>query len=290
MDRRVFLVVAVLVSAAGCNVGPLASDAATDRPETLTAVPVTEADRTPTRGEATAPPEGVYLNGTVRLDQLVESHVRTLADTTYGWWFRRAFAPLPAGLERNFTRRVTVGEDAVRVEDARSAGDRVSAYVTDTTAYWRTVDGNETTVRVDEVTQDPRMFAPAGRLMREYLAGLEFDVSRVERDGRTLYRLYSPPSRPPRTVLDGSTSTVWNYAATAYVTPAGTVLSLAVSWNTATGDDSSHTTLRFEYDGIGSTTVDRPDWAIGVARSPTPDGDGTPANATDSPHGTDASG
>jgi hypothetical protein len=272
MDRRVYLVVAILVLTAGCSVGPFAADADTDQPETLTPVPVTDADRTPTRGVATAsPPEGVFLNETVRLDRLIDAHVRSLADTTYRWRFRRTFSPLPPALERNFTRRVAVGEDAVRLEDARSAGDRVSAYVTDTTAYWRTIDGNETTVRVDEATQDPRMLAPAPRLMREYMTDLEFTVSRVERDGGTFYRLYSSPGRPPPTVLDGSTDIVWNYAATAYVTPSGTVLSLTVSWTTATGEGSSRTTLRFEYDRVGSTTVDRPDWASGATDTSTPD-------------------
>jgi hypothetical protein len=57
---------------------------------------------------------------------------------------------------------------------------------------------------------------------------------------------------------------VWNYTATAYVTPEGFVRTLVVEYDQANGPSTEHVAIRYDYSAVGATSLDRPDWVSQV--------------------------
>jgi hypothetical protein len=109
---------------------------------------------------------------------------------------------------------------------------------------------------------------PGMRAIQWYLSDIEFAVTSVEREGTRLYRLYSPPSRaPPAVTTDQRVkANVWNYTATAYVTPAGFVRTMIVDYELTSRPVRGFVSLRVEYTAVGETTVSRPEWVPAASR------------------------
>lgn len=137
----------------------------------------------------------------------------------------------------------------------------------DGTALYRN-DGE--TVRRESLPNDGESDPYAARtaaLVERYLAGTETTVARVERNGSTRYRI-SVSGEPTRLVADSGPESgnpgveppnrqPREYSAVAYVTPAGMVTELEVSYM---GPDGRSVSFRLRYETIGYVEVDPPAW------------------------------
>lgn len=284
MDRLTRLVVVGLVVTAGCNALPVGGGGTSDSGGTLTPVPVTETDAVDAGGESRPP--WLAADGTVRVTRLRQSHEAAVANRTYTWTFivnrtdRGAVIP-----GKRITRRVSVGKRAVLVRQTGAVLlPEKSLYVTKTSGYItrgvgfvnvtssrylagdravaRTVTNNSERVRPVGDPGDSGRYVYADEMITRFLSGVSLETRLIERDGQPLYRLYRPPGTPPDPLADaqGVTGSVQNYAVTAYVTPAGFVRTLIITYDQRTSAQYHNVELYFDYQKVGTTTVEEPDW------------------------------
>ena len=278
MRSRAGLAVAVtaLLVLAGCGtfVGGTSGPEST---ETVTPVAVTTpAPATPT--PSADPPPGVSANGSVDIERLVDAHESYVANRSYTWRFRYTIARWNGTLEQNITRQATVGKERFLVEQTNAELARSQSLYVGDVGYLRASYYGETKVERVSRPQDHRSYAFAGDVVARFLTGVSVDVSVVERDGRTYYRLYTDGNDVPRP-LNRFSSEAWNYTVTAYVTPQGFVRTVAVDYNRQGRDGNRRITSRYDYSAVGSTTVTEPDW---VSRA-TPTPERTAGTATETP-------
>jgi len=276
MDGHAVLVFVALVALAGCGAAPLGGNTPDDPTETLTPVPVSTETPTSTPGER---PPGVTPSGTVDAARLRTAHESFLDGRSYEW---RLVYDLqdpedPTAVE-GFTRRVFVDDDRFFVE--QRDGDRPvvhSLFVDETGGYLRRVDGNETTT---ETTLDPGVatdYAVGGGLIERFLTGMNTDVNTTERDGETYYRLHATGTPPP--ALRRLGTAVSDYRVTAYVSLEGFVRTLVVRYDRVWNENREGVYLRVDYSGVGTTSVEEPDW-VDELDPPTPSaGTSTPRDA-----------
>jgi hypothetical protein len=266
MDPRPALALAAvaLVAVAGCGAAPFGSDTRPTPAETLTPVPVS----TPPESTATPVerPPGVTTGGVVDTRRLGEAHDAAVANRSYRWTLeydvdRSGQATVFDG---GFTRQAVVEPDRFLVrqrEDDRALNG--SLFVNETGGYLRTVEDNvtrtETLVRPG--TSDD--YVVSGQLVERFLSGMNPTVTRVDRDGRTYYRLHDRTGVPP--TLERLAMQISDYSVTAYVSPEGFVRSMTVSYVRSTNSESERVTVRFYYEDVGSATVDRPAWVDGLS-------------------------
>lgn len=286
------LVVVALVLVAGCNGVALGSDAADSPTPTLTPVPVPESETPPSAPPvAGSLPPGVSENGLLTVPQLLSAHEAFVDNRSYRW--RASFRVWGDGTDeygRNFTRVATIGRDAYLIRQINQIPrDNQSLYVTDGTGYLRS--GTGAGARFDRVA-DPLshlQYAFAGDAIERYLRGISFNVTAIERDGETLYRLHSSPGLIPPAVQQSERG-VHDYVATAYVTPDGFVKTLVVRYVRRPRGQTQYVSFRFDYTDLSSTAVDEPAWlsdfpnettpGITNATATPPPGTATPATAT----------
>lgn len=264
MVRRLALVALVAVALAGCSA--LAPDDAARTPTdavTPMAVP------TDTPGETLSPPPGVAANGSVSPGALTRAHFAALGDRSFRWrldYRRSVDRSAPVGGETAPNASVDVAERRLRVGDDGSyrltrrmtgmVGGTV--YADDTGRYVRGLRSNGSGYRVGSGGPDYRHYLRTGQTLGRYFSVDGSTVSTVARDGRTYYRVHV--TTPPRTLGGHAKQRVTNYAATAYVTPAGLVRAVAVEYEYTITDDRVTVSLRSEYRGVGETDLSRPDW------------------------------
>ena len=269
MDFRPALVVAVVVLA-GCGAAPFGGSESATPHETLTPVPVSTTEvssATPVER-----PPGVSSGGVVYARRLREAHDGAIANRSYRWTLhydvdRSGQAPV---FDMGFTRRAVVEPDRFLVRQ-REHGRALngSLFVNQTGGYLRTVEDNVTSTEtfVRPGTSDD--YDVSGQLIERFLTGMDPTVTRVERSGRTYYRLHDRTGVPP--TLERLAMRVSDYNVTAYVSPAGFVRSMTVSYVRSTNGESERVTVRFYYRDVGSATVDRPEWVDGLSLpTPTP--------------------
>lgn len=272
MDGRPVVVAALLVFAGCAGVSFGGGGAETPR-ETLTPVPVSPTEESVATSPPVERPPGVSRGGIVDARRLRDAHESFVSDRSYRWRLVYALdGPEQAGtaFERGFTRRAVVepGRFLVRqVEDDRPLNQ--SLFVDDTGGYLRTVEGNATR---NETLADPGQredYVPGGQLIERFLAGLDPNVTRVERAGTTYYRLHARAGVPPTIRQTGAT--VSNYSVTAYVTPEGFVRSMTVTFERSWNAREERVYVRFYYDRVGSANVERPRWVDDLSlATPTP--------------------
>ncbi|MFC7193686.1 hypothetical protein ACFQL4_01975 [Halosimplex aquaticum] len=224
-------------------------------------------------GEALSPPPGVAANGSISPTALGAAHRRALANRSFTWSVEYERRDLNAGVTVDaVSKRLRVGRDGSYLfRTERSPGHRDALYANGTDAYARTVLGNASTVRHLASVIDYRNYLTTTRSLRRYLPTRGASVARVERGGQTFYRLHA--TAPARGIRDGHPKlTIHNYSATAYLTPAGFVRSLVVSYDYQLRTDRVAVALRADYGRVGETTVDRPEWAT-ESRGARRDGD-----------------
>jgi hypothetical protein len=283
MVRQRALVVCLVAVAAGCGSALFADSAPAPR-ETATPVSLTPAG-TATPGPSLPP--GVSDGGALQTARLQRAHDATLANTTYTLVItqRITLSGTTTSTQRALSR-VAVGETATLATIRRSNGGvNRSLYLTGSEGYQRSVTGGNTTVTaVDPTDESLEVFGT--RPIQWYLSDVEFAATAVERDGTRLYRLYSPPGRAPAAVTTDPRvkANVWNYTATAYVTPAGFVRTVAVDYELTSRPVRGSVSLRIEYTAVGETTVSRPEWVPTPSRrTATPSSTpklGTPGTST----------
>ena len=294
-SRAVYVVLVVcLVAASGCSA---LGGSDTEDFETVTPVPVTTVDSTPTPTPATAGsfPPGVSANGTVDVDRLVAAHESTLANGTYRWEFTYRVGGDGGNYSSNFTRTARVGSDWLLVEQTSPGlSPNQSLFVTNETGYLRSVSRQRTQFDTLQQPRDHRSLAFSGALMKRFLTGVTADVSTVEVDGQTYYRLYASDARVPPE-LRQEPVTIRNYAVTAYVTPDGFVRSLTVQYERIDSRERDFVTARYHYTDLDEETVERPDWVSDLISTNSPSDDngtatpdsGTPTDGgTPTPNGT----
>jgi hypothetical protein len=281
----VAIVVASLVVLAGC--GTFVGGSSEQEPaETMTPVPVmTPTSPTPT--PVGDPPPGVSANGTIDIERLVSAHESSVADRSYSWRFSYT-ARQPNGTKTDeFRRRVRVGDGRVLVDQATPGLSRNQSLYIGDSSLLRTVRAGETEFEQVVEPWDHHAYAFAGDVIERYLTDVAVEVSVVNRDGRTYYRLYSDGfdvSAPLRQFG----SDFWNYTLTAYVTQQGFVRTVAVDYRRDGAGGERRITTRYDYSGVGSTTVSEPPWVSRQATTvsaeiPTRNGTDSPGKTTRTP-------
>lgn len=290
MDRRSLLVVAGLALLAGCAGLPIDDGAGVT--ETLTPVPVTDVESTPGTGD-TLPP-GVAANGSVDRNRLLEAHAEQLADRSYTYEFSYESAVSDPNVSAaSFDRRLVVAGDAFLVEQTNyGVRSNVTLYADEAGAVQRVESGEGVEYERRADVGDPRAFSFTERVVAEYLGWPASNVTAVERDGQRYVRLHFA-AIPPSQLASSPQSSVANYSATAYVTPAGLIRTVAVEYEIVGRERRQWVSFRSTYTGIGETTLDRPDWADEAPESTRSPAQSTPPARTetaDSATATDAAG
>jgi len=260
--------VVCLVAAPGCSVFG-GSDAGSV--ETLTPVPVTADEQTPTRtpdSPSGSLPPGVWANGTVDVDRLVAAHESSLANHTYRWEFSYGVAGEGGPYATNVTWETRVGSDEFLVNQTSSElPASESLFVVDGTGYLRSVTSQNVRFQTIPRPGDHYSLAFSGAVLERFLTGVTVDVTTVQVGGQTYYRLYAADGEmPPQ--LQRETSTVQDYTVTAYVTPEGFVRTLVVDYDHLDTEEFRHVRARYDYTAVGSATVDRPVWVARVTPAP----------------------
>ncbi|MFC7140079.1 hypothetical protein ACFQMA_09565 [Halosimplex aquaticum] len=281
MSRRFAAAAALAVVLAGCSAFAPTGDAGT-LAETVT--PLSVPTDTTAPGEALSPPPGVAANGSISPTALGAAHRRALANRSFTWSVEYERRDLNAGVTVDaVSKRLRVGRDGSYLfRTERSPGHRDALYANGTDAYARTVLGNASTVRHLASVIDYRNYLTTTRSLRRYLPTRGASVARVERGGQTFYRLHA--TAPARGIRDGHPKlTIHNYSATAYLTPAGFVRSLVVSYDYQLRTDRVAVALRADYGRVGETTVDRPEWATESRGERAATATGLPTNGSSGP-------
>lgn len=276
MDRMAVALLACVVLA-GCS-----GVTGVDRPdETVTPAPVGTPPPTPAEME-TLPP-GVTGNGVENAGALVAAHRAALGNQSHTWRDRYV---------RNGSNP-DGGDDLDVYHRLRVENGTTYRYATNHRTIWR--DGRQRHLgnyteyadpsgeylryeRLDSETQFRRSrpttngSADKGRAasaIGRFLDVQSGSVAVTRVDGERYYRVRG---ETPTFVV---AQPIHNYTATALIRPDGFVRSLAVSYQLGRPGQLQSIRYRFEYDGVGTTTVDRPSWVS--ARW----GDSTAASASD---------
>lgn len=279
MDGRPVVVAALLVLAGCGGLSFGAGDGPATPPETLTPVPVSSPGATSTPIER---PPGVSLVGIVDARRLREAHEAFLAGRSYRFTLDYDLTgPDRSGppYEQGFRRRAVVEPGRFLVwqtDDGRPVNQ--SLFVNESGGYLRVVEGNVTRSETLARPGPSEDYVPSGQIIQRFLAGMAPNVTRIERGGRTYYRLYDSTGLPP--ALEQQAAVIYNYSVTAYVTPEGFVRSMTVTFERSWDVGQEHVSIRFYYEAVGSTSVERPAWVADLPlATPTP----TPPELRDDP-------
>jgi hypothetical protein len=265
-----WVVVFAVVVTAGCS-SLAGDDGATADSSTVTAVPIQTPQSTP--APSTVAP-GLATDRIVDYTALVENHGRVINGTahTYRRNVTRRYAngtvwrTYSTVVERNgstlryrynWTTAASTGSG--QVIDRWTSGDRT---------YVARTDGNRTTYAVENATAGggPVLGTRSGYAasLPQFLQRLEVTVAGTEsRNGQRLYRLETPEPKalPPSR----------NVTFVGYVTPDGVFTEYRLTYDVVRRDTSIGVTVAASFEGIGSTTVSRPEWVDRVPESERPE-------------------
>jgi hypothetical protein len=276
MDNRPVVLVVALVVLAGCGAVPFGGDSPATPRETLTPVPVpatTDQSRTDTPVDRPPGVDGARLD----VARLRGAHESVLTWESYTWdldYDVREHSRAETVFDEGFQRRVSVQRDRFlveQVEDGRAL--EQSLFVDDSGGYLRVVRDNETERNAFRDPGELGDYELGGQLVERFLTGMSPNVTRIQRDGQTYYRLYDESWIPP--TLERLATDVHNYRVTAYVTPRGFVRSMVVRYERTWDSGGETVSIRFDYSAVGETTVESPEWVSGLSvPTPTPEPSG----------------
>lgn len=264
----VLAVVAVGALAGGVpSGGETVAPAGSDRQTPATETPLTAVADGPEPVSAGGFPPGVDSTGVQSRSTLATAHREAVAGQALTLWIDRRRPELQNGtwttaeIDLDLT---TNGDQYQLVVSEGPRGDRMrlgTLYFDGDETYARVVTGENATYRRISPTEQTRSPLPtptgvASRLVTRYLSTPETEfVGRVERDGRTLYRVagYGTPENP-------ELSSVQNYSVVADIDSSGLVYHLDAEYTRTTGDQQYTLTRNVTYARLGETTVTPPDW------------------------------
>jgi hypothetical protein len=270
------LFVAVLATTAGCS----AIGGSGETPSTLTPAPVpTDA---PESGAGATVAPGVWADGRVDVDVLVDAQQAVLANRSFRWRAERNWT----GTVGNVTSQST-GQQLVVVENAtryyRDATiflnhpnnrfyTRFSEYANGTDRFVRARAYSWSQTRYDRMSVSPgrnRLARSTTAAVRRFLSVKSIRVERVQNGERPLYRLSGQ--------LAGEAwgPSVRNYSVTAYVRADGLVRNLTATYTSIQAGSVEHVRYHFAFERIGNVTITRPAW-VETARVRIENGTATP--------------
>jgi len=270
MHRRPAVFVVALVVLAGCGAVPFGGESPATPSETLTPVPVpatTDQSRTATPLDSPPGVDGARID----VARLRGAHESVLTWDSYTWaldYDVREQSQSEPVFDEGFQRRVFVDRDRFlveQVEDGRSL--EQSLFVNDSGGYLRIVQDNETERNAIRDPGDLGDYELGGQLIERFLTGISPNVTRIQRDGQTYYRLYDESDVPP--TLERLATDIHDYRVTAYVTPDGFVRSMVVRYERTWDSGGEAVSIRFDYSAVGETSVESPEWVSGLS-VPTP--------------------
>lgn len=272
MDRQA-VVVGALVLLAGCGGVSLGASGPETPEETLTPVPLSANGTDARAATPTERPPGVSAGGVVDARRLHEAHDAFLADRSYRWTLDYDLAgPGRSGPEfdRGFLRWAVVEPDRFLVRQANDDEPvNQSLFVNESGGYLQTVEGNVTRNQTVARPGSSEDYVPSGQIIERFLTGMDPNVTRVERRGRTYFRLHDSTGVPP--TMERLAAEISNYSVTAYVAPEGFVRSMTVTFERSWETGYERVSIRFYYEAIGSVRVERPAWVADLpAVTPTP--------------------
>lgn len=251
--------VVLVLLVAGCFGG---TGTPTEGPGSPTEAPTATATPTATAVsfEDVSQPPGVDRSGVTDVDGLVSAHAATLTGTSAT--VDLSFYLAVNGSERNVSLTGKVVPDGDRGWMEVGLPDGVGTYYTaDGTTYVRKrVDGDVqygTTDQVSAIPETPR-FGTDERV-RTAIAAAEWEpVGTVERDGRTLLAFQASSVDPPNVNTSGDTTV--NSSGRLLVDERGVVHHVSVRTTVEQPDGSVTYALEVSLTGVGSTTIEEPDW------------------------------
>jgi hypothetical protein len=266
MDWRVLGVVA-LVFLAGCSLASGGPQTAAER-ATLTPAPVPTATPTPADPVPDVAP-GLSTTGVTDTDALVVAHVAAARETSWVWRERRRVNRSRASVTSNSTtgqlvrfagpstyyrwtevQSARTGQDLQFREDYQQYADGRVLYET-----WNSIVENDVVYRrLDTPAVDRSFVGFATGSIRQYLSLESARVSRLDVGERPHYEVVGTRSRLPRY------GAVADYRVRAVVRSDGLVRRLNVTYTVERGNRRLDVRYGFSYRGVGTTTVERPDW------------------------------
>ena len=291
------VLVAVLVVLAGCNgLVPAGPDQESTPRETLTAVPLGTPAETPTATPQPTTFDWFVDNGSVDMDALLVRHTRTLANRSFVlFWTRRASGG-SGTVGENFRNRIAVQNDSTY--SRRETGtftDGVDETYIDPSGVYRRVEAENGTVRTTAFPGRATGARTRFALLAGSVAELRFDpegarIGTAESDGVRYLRLYS--TQPPEYLVSIYQDYEFrNFSSTIWVHPDGYVRTVQFEFTLVRDSQRIAVSERYTYDGVGETTLERPDWAESLdpenwqnattngTVTPTPPGTTTPTPA-----------
>jgi hypothetical protein len=283
-DRRPAVLVVTLVVLAGCGGVPFGGDTAATPPETLTPAPVPATENQSETATPVDRPPGVTADGFVDGAELATAHEVAIENRSYTWVVNyEVVGPTQSEImfDQGFRRRALVDGDRFLVTQTEYGEPlNQSLFVDDSEGYLRVVEGNETRREPVRNPGTSREYDVGGQLVQRFLAGMDPNVTRVQQNGQTYYRLYDETGLP--VALERLGTGVQNYRVTAYVTPSGFVRSMGVSYERAWDTGVERISIRFDYSAVGATTVETPAWVSNVSDpTPTPVSTPTPTSTAE---------
>lgn len=230
---------------AGCS-GLGGSESSRDTAHTVTPVSVEAPATTP---PARLFPPGVTADGVANVDRLARAHRETLDNRSYVLAISRT--------ERSVDGEVTRTNLTFRRDGNRTLVVETLPWVGSVRYWYLTDDGGYRRSEIDGVSYDTVELEAGGwtarsvRTMTRFLPSGDATVETVYRDDTRYTRLFSSPGARP-----GVASEVEGLTTTAYLTPAGRVEHVDVSYVVRRNEVS----LSFDYRAVGETTVSPPQW------------------------------
>ena len=269
MDFRPVVVLSVVLLLAGCGAPSFGSVSSPTDSETLTPLPV------PTTGKASTPverPPGVS-DTFIDTNRLHQAHDAFLANRSYSWRLDYDIdgpAQDDSAFDRGFRRCVSVEGESFLIRQVEDSGTlSQSVFVDGSGGYLQVVEDDVTRRETLEDPETEHDYITSGRIIERFLAGINPSVTRIERRGTVYYRIYDRNGVPP--ALRRLETPVSNYSVTAYVTSEGFVRSMTAYFERLWEIGTERISLRFNYNSVGSTNVERPSWVASLLpQTPTP--------------------
>lgn len=264
------LAVALLLVLAGCGAG---SPSGSEETVTPADIPSVTPGNEQQRGDVVP---GVTGGEVTDVDLLASAHLSAIQNRSYTWRERRSLDLDPgngSGVVK-YRQLARVESSYVYFLWSKRERVRIGPYLRHLANYTEYADGERRHLRYRYPASSDREYDRASRVkaaehryigreagesIRRYLDVEQARIEETTVDGERHYRLVGRTADLP------GVESLENYNATAVIAPDGFVRSLEVSYRTTELNETREVTYTFEYDRVGETTVEEPDWTSETA-------------------------